>query len=631
MKALEDDGAVVYRGAARIVGRGRVEVTHDGTTHELEAANVVVAVGSTSKVPPIEGLAEVQPWTNEQATLARELPRSLLVLGGGPTGCEIAQVFARFGVPVTIVQSGPRLVPMEHPRNAESIRWALEHDGVTVKLGVRALQAMAGAGTDGAHVIVLDDGSTAEGHVVLLAVGRDFPVHDLGLEHYDVATRGPDAYPRDGRLRIADGLWIIGDAAGPELHTHQGHYQGEMTARMAMGEAVAPDYRALPRATYMDPEAASVGLSLGQAREAGLDAFECVAPFPTTAKGYSVEAETGHVTIVVDRGVAAARRGGDGLPGRVRGHPRVRARDQGAGADRRPRRHDPRLPVDVADLQRAVRRGAGDPRRPQPGHGRPLAPRRDRQARRYTEPAATSPSTSTSRGRACHSAPPTSTGSSSAAAGSTTTSARWPGTSRPRSRSPADSAGSTHAARSERQSEIALPGPSGATPAGHDGAARVTAHATPGPRVDRLDRRVRSRRDERPGGRDRPERIGPGVGAVAPQPARLLRVAADVDGLERRGDAQRGEPRHVVRVDELRVLDPRHERRRADGRAEDVERGADRRVADPVDLGRDPERRGPRRLRLQHLGRREPHAVPAVRRLGLAGATDERLEQGRRA
>jgi pyruvate/2-oxoglutarate dehydrogenase complex dihydrolipoamide dehydrogenase (E3) component len=301
VKALQDDGAVVYRGSGRIVGRGRVEVTHDGTTHELETDNVVVAVGSTSKVPPIEGLVDVRPWTNEQATLAREPPRSLLVLGGGPTGCEIAQVFARFGVPVTIVQSGPRLVPMEHPRNAESIRWALERDGVTLMLGVRARRAIAGGGTDGAHVIELDNGASAEGHVVLLAVGRDFPVHDLGLEQYGVATDGPDAYPRDGRLRHADGLWIIGDAAGPELHTHQGHYQGELAARMALGEDVAPDYRALPRATYMDPEAASVGLSLAQAREAGLDVFELVVPFPTTAKGYSVEAETGHVTIVVDR------------------------------------------------------------------------------------------------------------------------------------------------------------------------------------------------------------------------------------------------------------------------------------------------------------------------------------------
>jgi pyruvate/2-oxoglutarate dehydrogenase complex dihydrolipoamide dehydrogenase (E3) component len=302
VKALEEAGAIVYRGTGRISGRGRVSVAHDGETHELEASNVVIAVGSTSKVPPIEGLSGVRPWTNEQATLVRELPKSLLVLGGGPTGSELAQVFVRFGVPVTIVQSGPRLVPTEHPRNAEAIRWALERDGVTIRLNVRAQRASACAGTDGAHVIELDDGSTAEGHMVLLAVGRDFPVADLGLEHYGIAATGPDAYKHDGALRLAEGLWVIGDPAGPELHTHQGHYQGELAVRMALGEDVVPDYRALPRATYTDPEAASVGKTLDQAREAGVDAFECVAPFPSTAKGYSVEAETGHVTIVVDRG-----------------------------------------------------------------------------------------------------------------------------------------------------------------------------------------------------------------------------------------------------------------------------------------------------------------------------------------
>ena len=299
--SLEAAGAVAYRGEGRITGRGLVTVTHDGTAHELGARNVVVAVGSRSKVPPIDGIHDVDPWTNRDATLARELPRSLVILGGGPTGCELAQVFARFGVPTTVVQSGPRLVPTEHPRNAESIRWALEHDGVTVRTGVRAKRAHAGAGADGAHVIDLDDGSTVEGHVIMLAVGREFPLEGLGLDVYGISVSGRDAYPRDGRLRVADGLWIVGDVAGPELHTHQGHYQGELAVRMALGEAITPDYRALPRATYMDPEAASVGVSLDQAQEAGLDAFECVADFTRTAKGYSVEAETGHVTIVVDR------------------------------------------------------------------------------------------------------------------------------------------------------------------------------------------------------------------------------------------------------------------------------------------------------------------------------------------
>ena len=301
VQALEDAGAVTYRGSARIVDVGRIEVRHDGQVHALSATNVFVAVGSVSKLPPVEGLAACRPWSNRDATLARELPTSMLVLGGGPTGCELAQVFARFGVPVTIVQSGPRLIPQDHPRNAAAVRFALERDGVVVRTGVRAQRAEAGTGTDGAHRVTLDDGSTAEGHVILLAAGREFPLDDLGLEHHGIDVSGRTSFPRDGRLRIAPGLYVIGDPAGPELHTHQAHYQGELAARMACGQTVAPDYRALPRATYPDPEAAFVGLSLEQATAAGIDAFELVADFPKTAKGYSVEAATGHVTIVVDR------------------------------------------------------------------------------------------------------------------------------------------------------------------------------------------------------------------------------------------------------------------------------------------------------------------------------------------
>jgi dihydrolipoamide dehydrogenase len=302
VRGLHGAGAVVHRGTGTITGRGRVTVRQGEGVHELAATNVVVAVGSISKRPPIEGIEAVPVWTNREATLARALPASLLVLGGGPTGCELAQVYGRFGVPTTIVQSGPRLAPTDHPRNSEVLRAALERDGVIVRTGVRALRARAGAGTDGAHVIELDDGSVAEGHAVLLAVGRAFPLDDVGLEHYGVDTSGRTPLPRDGRLRIADGLWVIGDPAGPELHTHQGHYQGEIAVRMALGEPVQPDYRALPRATYTDPEAASVGLTLDGAFDAGLDAFEVVADFATSAKGYAVQAKLGHVTIVVDRG-----------------------------------------------------------------------------------------------------------------------------------------------------------------------------------------------------------------------------------------------------------------------------------------------------------------------------------------
>ena len=132
-------------------------------------------------------------------------------------------------------------------------------------------------------------------------MGREFPLEDLGLECYGVDVTGRVNFPRDGRLRIADGLWVIGDPAGPELHTHQAHYQGEVAVRMALGDDVRPDYRALPRAAYTDPEAAFVGFSVEQAKAEGLDAIEFVADFATSTRGYAVQAKRGHVTIVVDR------------------------------------------------------------------------------------------------------------------------------------------------------------------------------------------------------------------------------------------------------------------------------------------------------------------------------------------
>jgi pyruvate/2-oxoglutarate dehydrogenase complex dihydrolipoamide dehydrogenase (E3) component len=298
---LEQAGATVYRGTATVSGQGRISVRHDDAIHELEATNIIVAVGSETKVPPIPGIESIRTWTNRDATGARELPRSLLVLGGGPTGVELAQVFVRFGVPVTVVQSGPRLVPTDHPRNSAAALLALRRDGADVRLGVRAIRAQAGTGRDGADVVTLDDGGSVEGHATLLAVGRTLPVDGLGLDTLGIDARDRAGMPHDGRLRLADGLYLVGDVAGPELHTHQAHYQGQLAVRMALGDKVTPDYRALPRATYTDPELAFVGVDLDSAISQGFDAFEQVADFATSAKGYAVEATFGHVTIVVDR------------------------------------------------------------------------------------------------------------------------------------------------------------------------------------------------------------------------------------------------------------------------------------------------------------------------------------------
>jgi len=296
MKSLEDAGATVIRGSASISGPGRVRVDD----RELEAGAILVAVGSVSRVPDLPGLAEAHPWTNVQGTATRELPRSLAILGGGPTGVELAQVYARYGVPVTLIHPRDHVHDKEHPRSTELLARALERDGVTLRLGARATGVRAGEGHDGGHVIELGDADPVDAHEILLAIGRDLPLDGLGLETIGVTPRDGKLSP-DDRLRIAENVYLVGDAGGPEMHTHLAHYAGEAAARIALGDDdYQPVFDAIPRATYTDPETASVGLLVEQAKERGIDAAEYTAEIGSSAKGYTAEVE-GHCTIVVDR------------------------------------------------------------------------------------------------------------------------------------------------------------------------------------------------------------------------------------------------------------------------------------------------------------------------------------------
>ena len=295
---LKEAGATVIRGDARFAGPGLVEVRKNGQLRLLRTRDTVVAVGSRSKIPQIEGLDRIEHWTNCEGTSARELPRSLVVLGGGPTGVELAQAYARYDVPTAIVDSNDRLLSRDHPLNSRYVAEALRRDRVDVRTAVRARRVVPRGGPDGAHQVELSDGSAIPAHTILVAVGRAFPVQDLGLETIGVDV-SEGALKPDAMLRIAEHVYVAGDPAGPEMHTHLAHYEGEMAVRIALGEDVRPDLSAIPRATYTDPETASVGLFLHQARERGLDAVEETADLATSAKGYLAEA-VGHVTILVD-------------------------------------------------------------------------------------------------------------------------------------------------------------------------------------------------------------------------------------------------------------------------------------------------------------------------------------------
>ena len=293
--SLEDAGATVIRGTASLAGPGCVRVGD----RELQAGAIIVAIGSVSKVPDLPGLAEARPWTNVQGTAARDLPRSLVILGGGPTGVELTQVYARYGVPVTLVHPRDRVHDREHPRSTRLLGEALQREGVTLRLNARATRVRPREGADGAHVVELGSDDRVEAHEILVAIGRDIPLGGLGLETVGVTADGGRLSP-DERLRIAENVYVAGDAAGPELHTHLGHYTGEAAARIALGDDYRPFLDAIPRATYTDPETASVGLLLEQARDRGIHAAEYSVDIGTSAKGYTVKAE-GHVTIVVDR------------------------------------------------------------------------------------------------------------------------------------------------------------------------------------------------------------------------------------------------------------------------------------------------------------------------------------------
>jgi pyruvate/2-oxoglutarate dehydrogenase complex dihydrolipoamide dehydrogenase (E3) component len=302
IKGYKAAGTVPVRGTAKIAGPGKVVVRTDDGARELEARDLVIAVGSVGKVPKLDGLAEAGFWTNKEGTSLRELPKSIAILGAGPSGTELAQVYARFGVRTTLVS--PRQVnPTDHPRSSALLAKALRASGVDVRENARAQRVRPRAGKGGDHVVELADGSTVEAAVIELNVGRTAApaLASLGLDAVGIAYDGGDILKvDDGTLRAADHVYAIGDCIGRELSTHLGHYEGETAVRIALGDDIRADFSAVPRAVYTEPETAAVGLLLDQAKERGIDAFEETANIATSAKGY-VSESGGHVSIVIDR------------------------------------------------------------------------------------------------------------------------------------------------------------------------------------------------------------------------------------------------------------------------------------------------------------------------------------------
>ncbi len=249
---LADQGIDLLRGTGRLAGVGVVEV--DGVRHTAE--HIVVATGSEPIVPPIHGLRDLEGvWGTREATSMKEVPRRLLVLGGGSAGVELAQVVRGLGGEAVLVEGADRLIPREPAPLGQALSEALRRDGIEVVLGTR----VSGASRDGGeYVLQLESGTELRGDRLLVATGRRPRVEGIGLETVGVKP-DPKGIPVDDHLRAGERLWAIGDVTGIWPLTHVGEYEGDVVAANIAGEARPANYEAVPRVTYTDPQAAAVG------------------------------------------------------------------------------------------------------------------------------------------------------------------------------------------------------------------------------------------------------------------------------------------------------------------------------------------------------------------------------------
>ncbi|GAA3831359.1 NAD(P)/FAD-dependent oxidoreductase [Nocardioides panacisoli] len=304
VERLEKAGARFVRGHGQLSGPGRVTVeTADGSEEISVRRGVVLNTGTAPAVPPVDGLADTPYWTNRDAVRVRDLPESLIVLGGGAIGCELAQAFARFGVRTTVVEVAERILAPEEPESSKVVAAALEADGIGVRTGVEIDRVDHDGST---FTMTLGGGEALEATALLVAAGRRTNLGDIGLD-----TVGLDPKARtldvDERMRVTDGVWAIGDITGKGAFTHMSMYQAGVAVRDLLGEdGPWADYRAVSRVTFTDPEVGSVGMTEQQARDAGIRVTTGTAPIPESSRGWIHKAgNDGLIKVVADadRGV----------------------------------------------------------------------------------------------------------------------------------------------------------------------------------------------------------------------------------------------------------------------------------------------------------------------------------------
>ncbi|MFD2024634.1 dihydrolipoyl dehydrogenase family protein [Promicromonospora aerolata] len=291
---FEEAGGRFVRGRAQVTGPNTVRVGDQ----ELTASRAIVLnTGTDPAVPPIPGLADSPFWTNREAIAAETAPESLIVLGGGPVGAELAQAFVRFGSRVDVVEMADRLLPSDEPESSRLLTEVFTREGIGVHTGVAAERI----DHDGAGFTVDVGGNQLSAERLLVATGRQIDLAGLGLASIGLDTDRKFVEP-DPQLRIADSVYAVGDITGKGAFTHMSMYQAHIVTRHILGDHdVAAEYHAVPRVTFTDPEIGAVGLTEVQAREQGPAVAVAVAQVPSSARGWIHKAgNDGFIKLVAD-------------------------------------------------------------------------------------------------------------------------------------------------------------------------------------------------------------------------------------------------------------------------------------------------------------------------------------------
>ena len=253
---LASSGVTVIRGTGRITGRRTVSV---GAEESLIWSDLVIATGCEPVAPPIEGLSDIPAWTTAEALCSPDLPRRLIVLGGGPAGCELAQIYAAFGSQVALIESESRLLPGEPAFVGEILAAALRRAGVEIFPGSPATKAER---THDGLTLALEDGTRLDADRLLLATGRRPRLGGLGLEELGIGVTPGQALPTTPSCQVTDRVWAAGDVTGM-THTHASRYQAGVVAANILGQPREADYSAIPRCVFTMPSVYAVGEPAG--------------------------------------------------------------------------------------------------------------------------------------------------------------------------------------------------------------------------------------------------------------------------------------------------------------------------------------------------------------------------------